>query len=57
MIILGVEIKDGCSNAGCYIRKPIGQHTNGMCNCIPRNIPTLKKIEIMKELMKIRGNK
>lgn len=25
----------GCSNGGCQIEQPKGQHTNGRCNCNP----------------------
>ena len=28
--------KHGCSDGGCQIEPPTGQHTNGGCHCTPR---------------------
>lgn len=34
------QLKNGCGNHGCIIKRPSGQATNGACKCASRNIAT-----------------
>ncbi len=34
----------GCSNGGCILKRPVGMHTNGSCNCISTNMTKTQTI-------------
>lgn len=34
---LANRLRHGCGNAGCVVKQPEGLHTNGCCNCQPKN--------------------
>ena len=34
---LANRLRNGCGNAGCQVKEPVGLHTNGSCNCQPKN--------------------
>lgn len=41
---LQTQLKHGCGDGACVIKRPIsGQHTNGVCNCHPKNIARILK--------------
>jgi len=55
MTILGYQIGNGCTNHSCMVRKiPMGHMgTNGMCSCIPRDLPSGMRLQIKRELVKL----
>lgn len=52
MNILGFEIKDGCSDSSCKVKKPTGINTQATCRCIPNNISLEDRNKIIEELIK-----
>lgn len=53
---LADQLKNGCRDGGCVIKKPSGMHTNAGCRCTPRQIQDrMLELASMIDRMKTKG--